>query len=580
MTCFAVSVAVSGCPGLLNQVPVTKQQVTGTQPANPTQTTTQQQATTLQTVVLSPLQALVPISLAQPILGAEQGLTGAAGLTSVAPLTQAAAYRAAYRRIQDATSSDFAEAPVPNSVVIALSTTGGQQVVGNTDANGQVNLKLDVDKVYYITAPFVDALGAYREFRTVIKVRKQDKDAPPPQTCNFASTVVTTALTNSNGGDFHNLKQIDVNQVKQAVDTTQAIIKKQPKLLATVILTTNAADPTSVTKALKTLNVAKLQDPTLAALPAPTDIVAQAAASKDTTNSLDASGATKSVTVSVTAGQDANQIAKQQQAAATPAPTPVPTQAPTAAPTATPAPIHVSTFDFAPGMPTQVFIPLISAAGLPVFDPAYPRAAILTTNTVLTDGSTIPIASWSIAAGGQGGKISVDSGILKIDPSSSPGLVNILAQPVLDFNLFQRIQPIQLLATPLRISSASVQLPTSFPGLTVPADLTVPGDNNLGKATSVKLATHLLWNDQHQSDLATDLASASSLLTWTTSTPNLVSIDQDGTVHALPNTTGGTAVVTVTAGWPVAPTNTLVATPSATLQIPITRSSQTTITIQ
>ncbi|MNY58175.1 hypothetical protein D3C86_1944810 [compost metagenome] len=84
-----------------------------------------------------------------------------------------------------------------------------------------------------------------------------------------------------------------------------------------------------------------------------------------------------------------------------------------------------------------------------------------------------------------------------------------------------------------------------------------------------------MWNDRRESDLA----GASSHLKWSTSTPNLVSVDADGTVRALPNSGGGTAVVTVTANFPVPPTNRLIATPSATVSIPIFRKSETPIEI-
>lgn len=569
---LALTVSLTGCPQLLSQIPVA-----GT-PARPgaTPAATANVATDVTTTVtLKPLQAAVTITLTQPFLSAAAGLTGAAGLTSVSPLAPSAAYRAAYRRVQDAAASDFAESPVPNSIVIALATTGGQQIVGSTDSQGQVILNLDVNKVYYITAPFVDALGAYREFRTIVKVRKEEKDNPPPQSCTFASTLVTSAITNANGGDFHTLKSIDVSQVKKAVDATETIIKAKPKVLAAVLLNTNAANPDAINTALKTISIAKQSDPTLNNIPAPTDAVQQAKTSQDSSNSLKASGESEVVTVTVKKGQDANQVAQQQLISATPAPTPAPTLTPTPVSTATPTPVHVKSFDFAAGMPTQVFIPL-TVNGSPVYDPAYPRAALLSTNTLLTDGTTIPVASWSIAAGDQGGKITVDSGILRIDPSSLPGYVNVLAVPILDSTSWNRIQPIQLLATPVRVASASVSLPAGVTGLTVPADFTVPGDNNLSGVTSVKLNAHLIWNDQHASDLST----ASSQLTWSTSTPNLVSVDQDGAIHALANTSGGLAVVTVTANFPVPPTNLLVATPSATIQIPVQRSSKTVITIQ
>ena len=401
------------------------------------------------------------------------------------------------------------DTPVPGAEVRAIPTTGGLTVIGTTDASGRVTMRLDLNKVYTIVASFKDVDGKPRTFRTFAKVTEADKAAPPTQPLDFASTLVAEAI--AKGRDKDSLPSLDVSKVKDAVKSTLDVLKAKPEAFTAIIMETDTANTDAVSKALQAISLVKQLDPALAAMPDPIDALSTAQSSVDPTNSH-AAGGTPSANPPVTP----------------PAP-------PVVAPVVTKPPTTIQRFELVDG-PDTIYLPFANGAQ----DAAYPQSRLLKARTVLSNGTELPIANWTIVSGGQGGKISLEGGLVRASAGAIAGEVVIRASALSDASLAAQ-RTVRVAETPRRVLSVSLALPASIPALTVPADGAYWEDNNLDRPTEAQLAWELTWNDRARTGAPDD----ATLLEWKSLTPGMVTVDAWGLVSAKPGSSEGTASVEV-----------------------------------
>ncbi len=466
-----------------------------------------------------PLGSDTPITVRQPNVFANAGLQQAAG----------------YHVAASDPSVTF-ETSVAGARVEAIPTTGGLTIIGTTDASGRAILRLDVNKVYKIIAKFKDARGQEQEFRTLTKVAKEQKDAPPTQTLNFASTLVTKTLEKSR---TNSLASIDVAMVQEAMQATQTVLTRNAEALTAVLATTDLTKAEDIQVALQTISVVKQIDSELSGSPDPLDALSAAQTSVDATNSLSEGGNADASPPTVT-----------------PSPPPADT-------TLTKPETTLKSFALGPVASDSVYLPLLRD-GKRYVDPAYPGTLLLSAETVLTNGTTIPLANWEVLPdSANAGKVSVAGGLLATVEGAVKGVVTVRATPPFGSATPQELA-IQLRPTPRRVRTVQLALPSATPELYIPADGSQEGDNNLGHASTLTLDVTLTWNDDLVSREAAPIA-------WSTSTPGMVAVDADGTVRALPTAPEGTAVV-------IATTRTLPALRTE-IRIPLRWDSQTNVSV-
>ncbi len=399
------------------------------------------------------------------------------------------------------------DTPVPGAEVRAIPTTGGLTVIGTTDATGRVILRLDINKVYTIVAAFKDPAGVPRTFRTFAKVTEKDKANPPTQPLDFASTLVAESITK--GRDQASLPTLDMAKVQAAVKSTLEVLKAKPEAFTAVVMDTDTTDPEAVGKAMQALSLVKQLDPALAALPDPIDALSEAQGSVDPTNSLEEGGVPS---------------------ANPPATPPAP---PVVAPVVSKPPTTIQRFELLPA-PEKVYLPFDNGAT----DPAYPQTHLVRALTVLTDGTELPIADWSIVSGAQAGKVSLEGGRISLLSGAAPGDVTIRATALANADKYADLT-MRIVETPRRILSGKLKVPSQTPALYVPADGSSLGDNNLGHPTDLQLAWELTWNDRAITHSPED----ASLLEWRSGTPHMVLVDAWGRVSVKPGSAEGTASV-------------------------------------